>query len=322
MIKLIYMPFDPSLPINMSAVFEYGSSMKGSMAKNQAVIDHELSKGHQALDVWYNGKKNHFLAGMTDGQIYIRGHGMSGFKSIEGGRGGERIDYDEVAKRLIKSGLKKHFRGKIKLFNCHSAEATSEENKGDTEYVGEAFAQLVADEMYSKGYKNCTYYGYIGPVDSMPKDGSQGKHKYRRETQFKDGKMQQVEMGRASENRVQFQPRPVPKKKKHCYLATAACRAMYLSEDCDILNSLRRFRDGYVITTPHGRRRVREYYEIGPELVQRIDARADAVEIYREIFFKWIEPAAAAIEGCNYEVAEAIFYQVLDHSQKEFLAHN
>lgn len=39
-----------------------------------------------------------------------------------GGRGGERVDYDEVVDRLLQSGLRKTFAGKIKCYSCHSAE--------------------------------------------------------------------------------------------------------------------------------------------------------------------------------------------------------
>jgi hypothetical protein len=58
-----------------------------------------------------------------DVQILIRGHGMPGFRSIEGGRGGERVTYQEVAARLKKSGLNKAFGGEIVCYCCHSAES-------------------------------------------------------------------------------------------------------------------------------------------------------------------------------------------------------
>lgn len=140
------------------------------------------------------------MSSLNTDQIYVRGHGMPGFRSIEGGRGGERITYTTLADRLIASGLKKTYSGKLKLYNCHSAE---EGKPGtDPECVGPAFARLVADEMYSRGYKSCTYYGYIGSIDSFAKDGSQGKHHYVRETV----KGQSTEVARASDLRVQFKP--------------------------------------------------------------------------------------------------------------------
>lgn len=211
--KVLFMPFDERLPSVNNAKFEYGNT--GTDKKNQAFIDHEMAKGKVAVSVWYNGKRNSHLASMSGGQIYIRGHGMPGENLIEGGRGGEKVRYDEVVRRLIKSGLKKNFSGKIKCYNCHSAETISVEGNlwpQVMETGGMPFAQLVADELYAQGYKKCTFYGYVGAVDSVTKDGSQGHHRYRRVTVLEGGKKKQVEMGRMSENRFQFYPVPMPKR--------------------------------------------------------------------------------------------------------------
>ncbi|TQF83087.1 hypothetical protein FK498_03325 [Elioraea sp. Yellowstone] len=210
--KVFFMPFDPRRPEFVYAQFEYGAT-KGGIDKNQIQIDHELAKGHRAISVWWQpGKKNPFLAGLSDGQIYIRGHGMPGYKSIEGGRGGERVDYDEVVDRLLQSGLRKTFAGKIKCYSCHSAEFGDTAGSMDREQVGTPFAQLVADELYARGVRNCTVFGYWGAIDSFVKDGSEGRHKYVRVKKVVDGRMQQVEYGRASEARYQFVGRPRPKK--------------------------------------------------------------------------------------------------------------
>ena len=104
--KVFYMPFDVNGPQALFAQMEYGN-MQGSMKKNQIEIDREIEKGNMAVEVWYDGKKAPFLAGLSEGQVYIRGHGMPGFRSIEGGRGGERVDYHTVVDRIIASGLRK-----------------------------------------------------------------------------------------------------------------------------------------------------------------------------------------------------------------------
>ena len=199
--KVFYMPYDPNYPGYLAAQYEYGSAGGNDMNKLQKDIDHELDKGNTAIAVWYKPKtKDPFLSSLSTGQIYIRGHGMPGFRSIEGGRGGERIDVDELVDRLIESGLRKIYTGKIKLFNCHSAE--SGQPGSDPECVGPPFARQVADEMFARGFKHCTFYGYVGSIDSFAKDGSQGKHHYIREVV--NG--QQQELGRASEGRIQFHP--------------------------------------------------------------------------------------------------------------------
>jgi hypothetical protein len=60
----------------------------------------------------------------------------------------------DVASRLIQSGLRTSFDGKIKCYNCHSAEGTS------------GFAQSLADTMFAKGFVRCTFWGYSGQLSS------------------------------------------------------------------------------------------------------------------------------------------------------------
>ena len=203
--KVYFMPYDPNHPSFLPAQFEYGSAGGSDMNKLMKDVDHEESKGNVAIPVWYQpGRRSAFMMSLDRESVYVRGHGMAGFRSIEGGRGGERINYVTLSDRLIESGLPKSFSGKIKLFNCHSAESGLVGS--DPECVGHPFARLVADEMYQRGYRACTFYGYVGRIDSFVKDGSNGKHHYIRD--IVNGRMEEV--GRASQGRIQFKPNPLP----------------------------------------------------------------------------------------------------------------
>ena len=200
--KIFFMPYDPNHSGYLCALYEYGTAGGADMNKLQKDLDHEKEKGNDAFAVWYKPKtKNPFMSSFNTGHIYVRGHGMPGFRSIEGGRGGERITVKQLVDRMIESGLPKSFTGKIKLYNCHSAE--DGKPGSDPECTGPAFARQVADEMYTRGYKSCTYYGYMGRIDSFVKDGSSGRHHYTRD--MAGGKL--VELGRASDARVQFHPK-------------------------------------------------------------------------------------------------------------------
>lgn len=210
--KIFFMPFDPKHPGYLSAQFEYGK-MGGGFDKNQIQIDHELAKGHKAFSAWWSPKKKDpFVSSLNTGQIYIRGHGMPGFKSIEGGRGGERVDYDEVVDRLIGAGLNKNFSGDIKCYNCHSAEHGDPDSTDPEAVGGIPFAQRVADELVGRGYRGCRIFGYYGSIDSFVKDGSEGTHKYVRRRETTGTTTKQVEGGRASEARYEFFGRMKPKK--------------------------------------------------------------------------------------------------------------
>jgi hypothetical protein len=194
--KVFFVPLDHLSVYRLVAEREYGSQHEKSMRKIAIQMEHELNKDKyqegDILEVWFNGQFNPFMV-IQDGQIYIQGHGMPGQTSIEMGRGGGYITAQQVVDKLITSGLPKTFFGKIKCYNCHSAEEGAKREP--------AFAQVIANLMYAKGYKKCKFFGYIGRIDSHVKDGSKGIHKYVRGG---DGR---IELGpRVSEARIQFTP--------------------------------------------------------------------------------------------------------------------
>jgi len=112
-------------------------------------------------EVWYTGQEDALLRSLGDGQVYVRGHSISGLGNIglPGGKGTlqSQLEPKVVAGRLQASGLKTIFAGKVKCYNCHSAEAGKY-----------SFAQQLANEMWALDYKSCTYFGYEGAIDSNP----------------------------------------------------------------------------------------------------------------------------------------------------------
>ena len=55
-----------------------------------------------------------------------------------------------------------------------------------------------------------------------------------------------------------------------CYLTTACTMVMGLSDDCFELQVLRRFRDKTLLPIVEGKRAVREYYSVAPEIVEAV----------------------------------------------------
>lgn len=123
---------------------ERSTSSKGEKRKFKAVIYHPQRQSE-------NLKK------IQVGQIYILGHGASGFGSIGDVDGDVNDDNvrllsgSQVADRLIASGLKKHFMGDIKCFSCDSAKRTNGLN---------SFADVFADAMFEREYTHCRIFGY------------------------------------------------------------------------------------------------------------------------------------------------------------------
>lgn len=93
-----------------------------------------------------------------------------------------------------------------------------------------------------------------------------------------------------------------------CFITTAACLALNLGDDCEALNALRRFRDEH-ISGDHadGDLLVKEYYRIGPTLVQHIEAERDPSAIYRGLWENYILPSYHYIETKEWHEAKMIF---------------
>lgn len=60
------------------------------------------------------------------------------------------------------------------------------------------------------------------------------------------------------------------KKGGLCFITTAVCNHRGLEDDCIELETLREFRDKYLLKTPEGNALVQEYYKIAPEIAEKI----------------------------------------------------
>lgn len=82
-----------------------------------------------------------------------------------------------------------------------------------------------------------------------------------------------------------------------CFLTSACVRARGLADDCEELQTLRAFRDGWLKDQPYGPESIREYYRIAPAVVESIDASSNAVDIYNAIFERVILPCIRCIQA-------------------------
>lgn len=75
-----------------------------------------------------------------------------------------------------------------------------------------------------------------------------------------------------------------------CFLTTATCKIKGYTDDCHVLETYRRFRDEILLQNEEGKILVKEYYRIAPHILQKIDARADKMEIYETMWNDFLEP--------------------------------
>lgn len=81
-----------------------------------------------------------------------------------------------------------------------------------------------------------------------------------------------------------------------CYITTAVCESLGMRDDCEILQTLRKFRDEYC----GGKPGLKVYYATAPRIVSAINARTDSRECYRQLLRRYILPACHMIQaGCN-----------------------
>lgn len=85
-------------------------------------------------------------------------------------------------------------------------------------------------------------------------------------------------------------------KRKFCYITTAVCESLGKGDDCEELNLLRSFRDGYMAYAPGGGDMIREYYDTAPRIVNIINAQPDAGSIYRDLYDRYIMPCMDMIK--------------------------
>lgn len=69
-----------------------------------------------------------------------------------------------------------------------------------------------------------------------------------------------------------------------CYLTTACVRSKNLPDNCLELKTLRDFRDNILMTNSEGRKAVKEYYKMAPEIVQAIESQENAQKIWNSVY--------------------------------------
>lgn len=92
-----------------------------------------------------------------------------------------------------------------------------------------------------------------------------------------------------------------------CFLTTAACAARGLPDDCDVLQTYRRYRDQVLMTNPAGRALVDRYYSIAPGIVEAIEARQDRMDIYETMWTRYLKPGYQLVLANKNEEAKDLY---------------
>jgi hypothetical protein len=178
----------------------------------------------------------------SSAQIYVRGHGAVGRPEIQikVDTGGTAVDERKIpivwaCDRLMSMGLTKKFSGAIKFFSCYSGTKFADDafagvldhNRSRNEfsqqaldggvidaaafakryiatYPNRSIAGYAADYMRANGFKQCNFYGYLGPLESEYADDGNGDwHKAVNLTGLRNSPGGMVGTHRASAGRIQ-----------------------------------------------------------------------------------------------------------------------
>jgi len=104
-----------------------------------------------------------------------------------------------------------------------------------------------------------------------------------------------------------------------CFLTTACVDIMGRPDDCFELNTLRYFRDNFILKEPGGELDVNEYYEMAPRLVSELSKRDDSIEIYRRIYTDLILKALNLIAAKRFHDAHALYKEYVLDLKREYL---
>lgn len=104
-----------------------------------------------------------------------------------------------------------------------------------------------------------------------------------------------------------------------CYLTSACVEAMGLPDDCLELTTLRNFRDNWLAVQEGGAAEIAEYYRIAPEIVRRIHASEDCLQILKDLFTNLVRPCVALIEKERNEDAHALYRSITEELKDKYL---
>jgi len=96
-------------------------------------------------------------------------------------------------------------------------------------------------------------------------------------------------------------------KKGGCFITTAAVKYNQETDDGDTLNTLRQFRDSFMSTKPHLQDLVKQYYDIAPALVEKLEASPNAQQIFNILYNQYILPAKQKIKAGDNDAALLLY---------------
>lgn len=104
-----------------------------------------------------------------------------------------------------------------------------------------------------------------------------------------------------------------------CFITTAVCSSMNKTDNCYELMMFRDFRDHWLRKQPGGDLLIAEYYKTAPQIVKKIDAFVNSMDIYQSIWEKYLKSCLSYLKRKDNEECKNVYMKMLYDLKKEFL---
>lgn len=96
----------------------------------------------------------------------------------------------------------------------------------------------------------------------------------------------------------------------NCFITTACVNYFNLKDDCSQLQTLRNFRDTYLLHSKEGEDLIKKYYKIAPQIVKELNKSKSKDLTYKKIF-KQINLACNLIHQKEFEKAKLLYIKIV-----------
>lgn len=157
----------------------------------------------------------------------------------------------------------------------------------------------ILDDYYYAG--SCSYMG-----DSSLSELSKGSFYNAKNIESNFNKTEEMYSNDKSEN-------------EGCYITTAVCGSFNKTDNCIELQMFRGFRDNFLVNCEGGYAMIQEYYRTAPKIVNEINCRDNAKEIYYWIWNKYLKDCFNFIKQGKNEDCKELYYSMVKELEKKFL---
>lgn len=92
-----------------------------------------------------------------------------------------------------------------------------------------------------------------------------------------------------------------------CYLTTAMCDILGFEDNCDVLETLRAFRDNYMKENEECTLLLKDYDNVGPKIVECLNEDDNKIETAVTMLDFYIMPAIEYISVCDFDAAIDVY---------------